>query len=146
MGLLTLTQIPCHHVLANEIALNFKYHIGLKHLFNINLGIGIIKKKLLFLFVFSTYLPVFLLKFWQGELLGCRIKFQIQRVPTWHTFDGTRYPKNKKYLKKCDISIDLNFMKTWNIDYVCFWMITISNKYSLLSWGVQIWSFLFGNM
>jgi len=62
MGLLTIIQIPCHHVLANEIALNLKYPIGLKQNFNINLGIGIIKK-LLFLFVFSTYLPVFLLKF-----------------------------------------------------------------------------------
>ena len=63
MGLLTLIQIPCHYVLANEIALNLKYRIGRKHFFNIDLGIGIIKKKLLFLFVFSTYLPVFLLKF-----------------------------------------------------------------------------------
>ena len=48
MGLLTLTQIPCHHVLANEIALNLKYRIGLKNLFNINLGIGIIKKTIFF--------------------------------------------------------------------------------------------------
>ena len=46
MGLLTFIQIPCHHVLANEIALNLKYRIGLKHFFNINLGIGIIKKLL----------------------------------------------------------------------------------------------------
>ena len=46
MGLLTLIQIPCHHVLANEIALNLKYQIGLKYFFNINLGIGIIKKLL----------------------------------------------------------------------------------------------------
>ena len=44
MALLTLIQIPCHHVLTNEIALNLKYYIGLKHPFNINLGIGIIKK------------------------------------------------------------------------------------------------------
>ena len=29
MGLLTLTQIPYHHVLANEFALNLKYRIGL---------------------------------------------------------------------------------------------------------------------
>ena len=43
MGLLTFIQIPCHHVLANEIALNLKYRIVLKHFFNINLGIGIIK-------------------------------------------------------------------------------------------------------
>ena len=62
MGLLTLNQILGHDVLANEIGLNLKYHIGLKHFFNINLGIGIIKKTT-FLFVFSTYLPVLLLKF-----------------------------------------------------------------------------------
>ena len=88
MGLLTLTQIPCHHVLANEIALNLKYRIGLKHFLNINLGTGIIKK-ILFLFVFSTYLPVFLLKFRSGELVGCEIKFHIQLVPTQHTLDGS---------------------------------------------------------
>ena len=101
MGLLTLIQIPCHHVLANEIDLNLKYLIGLKHFLNINLGIGIIKK-LPFLFVFSTYLPVILLKFRSGELDGYGIKFHIQRVPTWHTFNMPRYPKNKKYLKKCE--------------------------------------------
>ena len=44
MGFLTLIQIPCHRVLANEIVLNLKYHIVLKQNFNINLGIGIIKK------------------------------------------------------------------------------------------------------
>ena len=60
------------------------------------------KKKTNFLFVFSTYLPVFLLKFRSGELVGCGIKFRIQRVPTRHTFDGPHYPKNKKYLKKHD--------------------------------------------
>ena len=40
MGLLTFIEIPCHHVLANEIALNLKYPIGLKQFLNINLGIG----------------------------------------------------------------------------------------------------------
>ena len=98
MGLLTFIQIPCHHVLANEIALNLKYRIGLKHFFTINLGIGIIKK-LLFLFVFLTYLPVFLLKFRSGDLIGHGIKFCIQQLPTRHTFDGPRYTKKKKYLK-----------------------------------------------
>ena len=85
MGLITLIQIPCHHVLANEIALNLKYNLGLKHFFNINLWIGIIKNYF-FLFVFSTYLSMFLLKFRSGDLVGCRIKFRIQRVPTLHTF------------------------------------------------------------
>ena len=81
MGLLTFIQIPCHHVLANEISLNLKYGIVLKHFFNINLGIGIIQK-LLFLFVLSTYLPVFLLKFRSRELVGCGIKFRIQLLLT----------------------------------------------------------------
>ena len=58
------------------------------------------KRKLLFLFVFSTYITVFLLKLWVGELIGCGIWFCIQWVPTLHTFDGSRYPKNKKYLEK----------------------------------------------
>ena len=48
MGLLNLIQIPCHHVLGNKISLNLKYRIGLKHFFNINLGIGIIKKTTFF--------------------------------------------------------------------------------------------------
>ena len=59
MGLLTLIEIPCHHVLANEIALNLKYRIGLKHFFNINLGIGIIKKLLFFVCIFDISPRVF---------------------------------------------------------------------------------------
>ena len=50
MGLLTFIQIPCHHVLANEIDLN---RIGLKHFFNMNLGIGIIKKTTFFVCIFD---------------------------------------------------------------------------------------------
>ena len=57
------------------------------------------RKKLLFVFVFSTYLPVFLLKFRSRELVGCRIWLCIQWVPTLHTFGGPQYPKNNKYLK-----------------------------------------------
>ena len=110
MGLLNLIQIPCHHVLSNEIALNLKYCIGIKHFFNINLGIGIIQK-LFFLFVFSAYLPVFLLKFRSRELVGCGIKFCIQRVPTRHTFDGPRYPKNKKYLKNGMMTSSFHFFR-----------------------------------
>ena len=71
------------------------------------------RKKLLFVFVFSTYLPVFLLKFRSGELVGCGIWFRIQRVPTLHTFDGPRYPKNKKYQKKCDDDIIITFFQVF---------------------------------
>ena len=112
MSLLTLTQIPCHHVLANEIVLNLKYRIGLKHFLNINLGICIIKK-LIFLFVFLKYIPMFLLKFWSRELVGCIIKLRIQRVPTRHTFDRSRYPKNKKYLEKCDDDVIITFFQVF---------------------------------
>ena len=59
MSLLTLTQIPCHHVLANEIALKLKYRIGLKHFFNINLGIRIIKKTTFFVCIFDLSPRVF---------------------------------------------------------------------------------------
>ena len=45
---------------------------------------------------------MFLLKFQAGGLVGCGILFYIQHVPTLHTFDGNRYPENKKYLKKRD--------------------------------------------
>ena len=55
-----------------ETDLNLKYCIGLKQFFNRNLGIGIMKKTT-FLFVFSTYIPVFLLKFQSGELVECGI-------------------------------------------------------------------------
>ena len=59
MGLLTLIQIPCHHVLENEISLNLKYRIGLKQFFNINLGIGIIKKNYFFVHIFDISPCVF---------------------------------------------------------------------------------------
>ena len=59
MGISTLIQIPCHHVLENEISLNLKYRIGLKYFFNINLGIGIIKKTTFFVCIFEIYPRVF---------------------------------------------------------------------------------------
>ena len=66
-------------------------------------------KKIIFLFIFSTYLIMFLLKFRSGELIGCGIWFRIQWVPKLHTFDGPRYPKNKKYLKKRDDDVGIKF-------------------------------------
>ena len=59
MGFLTFIQIPCHHLLSNEIALNLKYRIGLKHPFSINLGIGIIKKIIFFVCIFDIAPRVF---------------------------------------------------------------------------------------
>ena len=48
MGLPKIIQIPCHHVLANQNGLKFKKGTPLKQFFNINVGIGIIKKLLFF--------------------------------------------------------------------------------------------------
>ena len=130
MGLLTLIQIPCHHVLSNEIALNLKYHIGLKHFFVINLGIDIIKK-LLFWFIFLAYLPVFLLKFRSGELVECKIKLRIQQVPTRHTFVEPHYPKNKKHLKKRDDDVIITFFQVFLIFGVAGPVKSMPSGYSL---------------
>ena len=135
MGLPKIIQIPCHHVLANQNDLKLKKGAPLKYFFNINLEIAIIKK-LLFLFVFSTYLRVFLLKFQAGELVGCGIEFHIQRVPTQHTFNRPRYPQNKKYLKKCDDDIIITFFSGIS----CFWGSGVRQKYSewvLVGCGIQ---------
>ena len=56
---------------------------------------------------------MFLLKFQVGELVGCGIQFQIQRVPTLYTFDRPLYPKNKKYLKKCDDDVIITFFQVF---------------------------------
>ena len=42
----------------------------------------------------------------------------IQRVPTLHTFDGPRYPKNKKYLKKHDDDVIITFFQV----FLVFWV------------------------
>ena len=133
MSLPKIIKIPCQHVLANQNSLKFRKGAPVKQFFNINLGIGIIKK-LLFLFVFSTYLPVFLLKFRSGELVGCIIKLCIQRVPTRHTFDGTCYPKNKKYLKKWNDDVIIPFFQVCHHSIFsgisCFWGSGVRQKYA----------------
>ena len=59
MGLPKIIQIPCHHVLANQNALKFKKGAPLKQFFNINLGIGIIKKPTFFVRIFEISPYVF---------------------------------------------------------------------------------------
>ena len=79
-------------------------------------------KKTTFLFVFSTYLSMCLLKFLSRELVRCGIKFCIQQVHTRHTFDGPHYPKNNKYLKK---------MEWWFFSGIsCFWGSGVHQKYA----------------
>lgn len=49
---------------------------------------------------FSTYFHMVLLTFLEGGLIVFVIKFQIQGLPTLHTFDEPRCTKNGKYMKK----------------------------------------------
>ena len=89
------------------------------------------KRKLLFLFVFLPYLLMFLVKFKVGELIGCGIKLHIQWVPTLHTFYRTRYPKNKKYLKKCDDDIIITFFQVFLVFGVAGSVKSMPSGYSL---------------
>src|SRR5713226_3679624 len=98
MGLLTLTQIPCHHVLANEIALNLKYLIGLKHFLNINLGIGIIKK-LLFCLYFRHISLCFYSNFDWKSSLDAELNFASNEYPLGILLTDPATTKKKKYLK-----------------------------------------------
>ena len=101
MGLLTLTQIPCHHVLANEFFLNLKYCIGLKHFFNINLGIGIIKKTT-FLFVYSIYRLVFYSNLDQESSLDADLNFASNEYPLGILLMCPATPKTRNTWKKRD--------------------------------------------
>ena len=53
MDLPKIIQIPCHPLLANQNALKFKKGAPLTQFFNINLGIGIIKKPAFFVRIFN---------------------------------------------------------------------------------------------
>ena len=53
MGPPKIIQIPCHHILSNQNDLKFKKGAPLKHFFNINFGIGIIKKATFFVRIFD---------------------------------------------------------------------------------------------
>ena len=88
-------------------------------------------EKTTFLFIFSTYLPVFLLKLRSRELVGCGIKFQIHRVPTRNTFDGPSYPQNKKYLKKHDDDVIITFFQVFLVFGVVGSVKSIINGYLL---------------
>ena len=59
MGLPKIIQITSHNVLDDQNALKFKKGAPLKQFFNINLGIGIIKKTTFFVHIFDIYPCVF---------------------------------------------------------------------------------------
>ena len=64
-------------------------------------------------------------------LIGCKIKFCIQQVPTQHTFDQPHYPKNKKYLKKCDDDVIVTFFQVFLFSRVVGSIKSMLSGYSL---------------
>ena len=94
MGLLTLIQIPCHHVLSNKIALNLKYRIDLKHFFNINLRIGIIKK-LPFCLYFRHISLCFYSNFNQDSSLDVELNSTSNEYPLGIHFTSPTTPPKK---------------------------------------------------
>ena len=66
-------------------------------------------KKLFFQLVFSTYHHVVLVKLKERKLIGWRIQFFTWRVSTQHTFGSPRSMKKEKYVKKCDLDVNIMF-------------------------------------
>ena len=59
MGLSKIIQMPCHNVLANKNSLKLKKGAPFKQIFNINLGIGIIKNTTFFVCILDISPCVF---------------------------------------------------------------------------------------
>ena len=110
MGLLTLTQIPCHHVLANEIVLNLKYSMGLKPFFNINLGIGIIKK-LLFCLYFWHISPCFYANFDWESSLDVELNFASNKYPLSILLMDLDTPKTRNTWKNVMMTSSSHFFR-----------------------------------
>ena len=102
MGLLTIFQIPCHHVLANEIDLNLKCRIGLKHFFYINLGIGIIKKLFFVCLYFRHISRCFYSNFDWESLLDVELNYASNEYSLGILLMDLATPKTRNTWKKND--------------------------------------------
>ena len=75
---------------------------------------------------------MFLLKLRSGELVGCGIWLCIQREPALYTFGWPHYPKNKKYLKKCDDDVIITFFQVFLVFGVAGSIKSMQCGYSLM--------------
>ena len=123
MGFLTFIQIPCHHVLANEISLNLKYRIGLKQVFNMNLGIGVIKI-LLFCSYFRHISLCFYSNFNRESSLDAKLNTASNEYPLGILLTGPATPKTRNTWK----------MWWWHHHFFssisCFWGSRAHQKYT----------------
>ena len=130
MGLPKKTHIPCHHVLANQNSLKFKKGAPLKQFFNINLGIGIMKKTTFFVRIFDISPCVFTQISIERDHWMWNQMIHLRGL-TWYTFDGPRYPKNKKYLKKWNDDIIIPFFQVFLVFGVVGSIKSMPSGYSL---------------
>ena len=96
MCLLTLIQVPCIMFYPMKF---FKFEIGLKHFFNINLGIGIIKK-LLFGLYFRHISQCFYLNFDRESSLDVELNSTSKEYPLGILLTGPTGPKTRNTWKK----------------------------------------------
>ena len=135
MGLLTLIQIPCHHVLGNEIALNLKYRIGLKHFFNINLGIGIIKKITFFCLYFWHISLCFYSNFDRESSLDAELNSAFNKYPLDILLMDPATPKTRNIWKKCLRPIQYFKFKAISLANRWWHGIWVKVKRPILSWN-----------
>ena len=112
MSLLTFLQIPCHNVLANEISLNLKYRIRLKHFFNINLGIGIIKKNYFFVCLYFRHISsCFYSNFNRESSLDVKLNSASNDYPLGILFTDPATPKTRNTWKNGMMMSSFRFFK-----------------------------------
>ena len=136
MGLLNFIQIPCHHVLANEIALNMKYRIG--HFFNINLGIGIIKKNYFFCSYFRHISLCFYSNFDLESLFNAELNSTFNGYPVCILLIDLSTPPKKEIPKKRDDDVNITFFQIFLIFGVagsvksmqCGYSLDVESKFS----------------
>ena len=128
MGLPKIIQIPCHHVLSNQNPLKLKKRAPFKQFFNINLGIGIIKK-LLFCSYFRHISLCFYWNFDQESSLDIEVNSASNEYPLSILLMDPASPKKRNTWKKkawrrwwCHHQI-FSFMS-------CFWGRGVSQKYT----------------
>ena len=78
------------------------------------------------MFVFLTYLPVFLLKFWSRELIGCKIWLYIQRYPHCILLTDPATPKKRNTWKNVTMMSSSHFL-----GISCFWGSGVHQKYAV---------------
>ena len=98
----------------NRILIKWVNHNGWLDIFVI--------KKLFFLFIFSTYLPVFLLKFQAGELIG-----ESNKYPHYILLMDPATPKTRNTWKNVMMTSSSHFFRY----FFCFWGSGVHQKYAV---------------